>query len=450
MIAMRTQDLARLLTGELIGDDVEFNGANTDTRKLQGGELFIALRGPRFDGHDFIANAGQHGASAVLIEHRVDVDLPGVVVPNTRLAMGTLASHWRHRFQCPLIAVTGSNGKTTVKEMLRAILGKQGRVLSTSGNLNNDIGVPLTLFNLDVEHDYAVIEMGANHPGEIDYLTRIAKPEVALITQCAPAHLEGFGSVEGVANAKGEIYAGLGIDGCAVINADDAYADLWRGLNHNRRQLSFGMNTSADVRAADITLNADGSQSFRLETPLGYADVILPLLGRHNVMNALAAAAAVTALDFTPDLIAAGLADLQPVAGRLTRIAGQDGSILIDDSYNANPGSLKAALDVLVTQPGRPWLVLGDMGELGSAAASLHSAAGEQARAFGVERLYGIGELSRHAVAAFGAGAYHFDNMEALVDQLRNELTEGIALLVKGSRSAQMERVIQALRAEET
>ena len=449
MIAMRTQELAQLLTGELFGDDVEFSGANTDTRKLQGGELFIALRGPRFDGHDFVRNAGEAGARAVLVEHEVDAGLPGVVVPNTRLAMGTLASSWRHRFQCPLIAVTGSNGKTTVKEMLRAILGKQGRVLSTSGNLNNDIGVPLTLFDLDKEHDYAVIEMGANHAGEIDYLTRVAKPDIALITQCAPAHLEGFGSVEGVANAKGEIYAGLGADGCAVINADDAFAELWRGLNSDRRQLSFGLSAEADVRAANMTVSPDDGQSFHLVTPLGDADVSLPLLGRHNVMNALAAAAAVTALDFTPDMIAAGLARLQPVAGRLARVPGQAGSILIDDSYNANPGSLRAALEVLVAQPGRPWLVLGDMGELGGAAESLHGAAGEQARTLGVERLYGIGELSRLAVTAFGAGGQHFDSMEALITRLQDDVADGIALLVKGSRSARMERVIEALRAKE-
>ncbi|MDZ7735343.1 MAG: UDP-N-acetylmuramoyl-tripeptide--D-alanyl-D-alanine ligase [Gammaproteobacteria bacterium] len=367
---------------------------------------------------------------------KLDSICRGVVVPDTRPAMGTLASHWRHRFQCPLIAITGSNGKTTVKEMLRAILGGHGRVLCTSGNLNNDIGVPLTLYELDAEHDYAVIEMGANHPGEIDYLTRVARPDIALITQCAPAHLEGFGSVEGVARAKGEIFDGLGKDGCAVINADDAFADLWRRQNSDRRRLSFGLAADADVRATDIAANHDGGQSFHLITPLGDTDVSLPLPGRHNVMNALAAAAAVTALEFSPETIATGLAGLQPVTGRLIRVPGRGGSVLIDDSYNANPGSLAAALEVLTAEPGRPWLVLGDMGELGSTAAALHSSAGEQARALGVERLYGIGELSRHAVTAFGAGARHFDSMADLIDRLKDDAGEGVVVLVKGSRAA--------------
>ncbi len=210
MITMQTREMAQLLTGELVGDDVEFSGASTDTRQLTGGELFIALRGERFDGHDFLQAAGEAGARAMLVEHAGDATLPGVVVPDTRRAMGTLASSWRQRFRCPVIAVTGSNGKTTVKELLSAILGTAGEVLATRGNLNNDIGVPLTLFGLDEDDDYAVIEMGANHPGEIDYLTRLAQPDVALITQCAPAHLEGFGSVDGVARAKAEIYGGLG------------------------------------------------------------------------------------------------------------------------------------------------------------------------------------------------------------------------------------------------
>ncbi len=449
MIAMRTQELARLLTGELFGEDVQFSGASTDTRSLQKGALFIALRGARYDGHDFVDSAGEAGAHAVLVEQPVTTALPGVVVPDTRLAMGTLASGWRQRFDCPVIAVTGSNGKTTVKEMLRAVLGSCGGVLSTSGNLNNDIGVPLTLFGLDREHAFAVIEMGANHPGEIDYLTRLTRPDVALITQCAPAHLEGFGSIEGVARAKGEIFNGLGSDGCAIINADDAYADLWSGLNSTRQIITFGLSGVADVRATTITQHADGSQSFELTTPLGSADVTLSLLGRHNVMNALAAAATVTALEFTPQAIATGLAGLQTVAGRLTRVAGRAGSLLIDDSYNANPGSLTAALEVLVAQPGRPWLVLGDMGELGSTAGSLHAAAGEQARTLGVERLYAVGELSRHAAEAFGAGAVHFEAMDDLIERLQDDLGEGVVLLIKGSRGARMERVTTALRAEE-
>ncbi len=448
MISMQTAELAQILTGTLTGDDVAFQGALTDTRKIRGGELFIALRGLRFDGHDFAATANSAGAAAMLVDHAPACDLPHVMVPDTRLAMGTLASHWRQRFNMPLIAITGSNGKTTVKEMLRAILGTEGSVLSTAGNLNNDIGVPLTLFDLDSEHDYAVIEMGANHAGEIDYLSRLAQPDVALITQCAPAHLEGFGSIAGVARAKAEIFNGLRPQGCAVINADDPYADLWLEVNHDRGKLCFGLNSNADVRAEDIQVEADASSRFQLVTPAGRAEVRLPLPGRHNIMNALAAAAAATVIGYTPEIIAAGLQQLQPVAGRLARVTGAGGNVLIDDSYNANPASLTVAIEVLVALPARPWLVLGDMGELGHEAEALHYSAGEQARALGVERLYGVGELSRHAVSAFGAGGLHFDTMESLIERLQGDIGSGVAVLVKGSRSARMERVIEALREE--
>lgn len=448
MITMQTTELAQVLAGDRIGGDVGFRGALTDTRQLAGGELFVALRGPNHDGHDFAAQAAAAGAGAVLTERRLDCDLPQVVVPDTRLALGQLAAVWRQRFRMPLVAVTGSNGKTTVKEMLRAILAGNGRVLATAGNLNNDIGVPLTLFNLGPEHDYAVIEMGANHPGEIEGLSRMSRPDVAVITQCAPAHLEGFGSVEGVARAKGEIFSGLGDSGCAVINADDDYADLWCDLNRDRRRLGFGLCDTADVRAAAIHLAPDASSHFQLITPVGQAEVQLPLPGRHNIMNALAAAAAATALGFMPDAIAAGLQTLQPVTGRLARQPGRAGSIVLDDSYNANPASLRAAIEVLVTLSSRSWLVLGDMGELGADARALHTAAGEQARTLGVERLYAIGELSHAAAAAFGSGGVHFTTMEALIKRLLLDIDSGVAVLVKGSRSARMERVIEALRAE--
>ncbi|WP_259053705.1 UDP-N-acetylmuramoyl-tripeptide--D-alanyl-D-alanine ligase [Methylohalomonas lacus] len=448
MIALNTAELAQLLTAQQHGGAADFRGACTDSRQLTGGELFIALRGPNFDGHDFVAAAQSAGASALLVERVLDSELPQVVVPDTRRALGTLAAAWRQRFDLPLIAVTGSNGKTTVKEMLRAILGSAGTVLSTRGNLNNDIGVPLTLYGLGDEHDYAVIEMGANHPGEIDYLSRISQPDVALITQCAPAHLEGFGSIEGVARAKAEIFNGLGPQGCAVINADDDYAGLWQECNSERKRLSFGIDRPADVHADNIHIEADASSRFQLVTPIGQAELRLPLPGRHNIMNALAASAAVTALGFEPAAIAAALAELEPVAGRLARYSGPDGSLLLDDSYNANPGSLAAAIAVVIALPARPWLVLGDMGELGEQAEAMHRAAGEQAHALGIERLYAVGELSRAAVAGFGDGGRHFDALETLIDTLRDELGNGVAVLVKGSRSARMERVIDALTRE--
>lgn len=446
MIRMNTTELALAVGGTAFGAETAFTGAGTDTRKLQGGELFIALRGERFDGHDFLQAARDAGARAVLVEHQDSAALPGVVVRDTRRAMGGLAAAWRGQFSQPLVAITGSNGKTTVKEMLRSILGQCGPVLSTQGNLNNDIGVPLTLFGLDTDYHYAVIEMGANHPGEIDYLTRIAQPDIAVVTQCAPAHLEGFGSIEGVARAKGEIFAALPPHGTAIINADDVYAPLWRQLAGGRRILSFGLVEPADVTAGEVEIRPAGGSRFQLQTPAGEVDIDLPLPGRHNVMNALAAAAAALGLDITAAQIAAGLGNLRAVAGRLVQVEGLAGSTVLDDTYNANPGSLAAALEVLVALPGRPWLVLGDMGELGPQAAELHAEAGRQARSVGVERLYAVGELSRHAAEAFGAGAAHFPDMEALVARLRQDIGAGVVALVKGSRSSRMERAVAALR----
>lgn len=446
MIRMNTTELALAVGGRVFGTETGFNGASTDTRKLQGGELYIALRGERFDGHDFLQAAREAGARAVLVEHQDSAVLPGVVVRDTRRAMGGLAAAWRGRFSLPLVAITGSNGKTTVKEMLRSILAEGGPVLSTQGNLNNDIGVPLTLFGLDTDYHYAVIEMGANHPGEIDYLTRIAQPDVAVVTQCAPAHLEGFGSIEGVARAKGEIFAALPPHGTAIINADDVYAPLWQKLAGTRRGLTFGLAHPADVSAGEIEIQPDGNSRFSLVTPGTEVGIELPLPGRHNVMNALAAAAAALALDITPAQIANGLGNLQAVAGRLVRIAGLGGSVVLDDTYNANPGSLAAALAVLISLAGRPWLVLGDMGELGPQTTELHAEAGRQARAQGVERLYTVGEFSRHATEAFGAGAWHFPTMEALVARLQQDIGADVVVLVKGSRASRMERAVAALR----
>ncbi|MEX2517069.1 MAG: UDP-N-acetylmuramoyl-tripeptide--D-alanyl-D-alanine ligase [Gammaproteobacteria bacterium] len=446
MITMQTHELAQVLNGQSLGDDVVFNGVSTDSRQLHGGELFVALHGENFDGHTFVDRARDAGAAALLLDHEVNTELPAVHVTDTRAALGQLATDWRRRFKLPVVAVTGSNGKTTVKEMLSHILGSKDDVLATQGNLNNDIGVPLTLFRLGAEHKYAVIEMGANHAGEIAGLVQIAQPAVALITQCAPAHLEGFGSIEGVARAKAEIYSGLAANGTAVINADDDYAELWLQLSRGKKQLLFGLQQSADVYAGNINFNADASSQFELVTPAGSADVQLPLAGQHNIMNALAAAAAATALGIATPVIAARLARLQPVAGRLVRVAGRNGSLILDDTYNANPGSLRAALEVLVALPARPWLVLGDMGELGAEAEALHAAAGEQARALGVERLYGVGELSRAAVDAFGAGGRHYSDVDALNAALTEELAAGVVMLVKGSRSSRMERVIAAQR----
>ncbi len=425
--------------------DTAFCGVNTDTRTVRPGELFVALVGPSFDGHDFVAEAAQQGAAGAVVSRAVEADFPLLYVEDTREALGRLAAARRAAFDIPVVGITGSNGKTTIKEMTAAILAQRGAVLATRGNLNNDIGMPLTLLRLADSHRYAVIEMGANHPGEIAYLTGIARPTAAVINNAGPAHLEGFGDVAGVARAKGEIFQGLADGGTAVINADDAYADLWRDATRDRMQLCFGIETTdAQVRAASIAAGAAGTQ-FTLITPQGSVDIALRLPGRHNVMNALAASALALAAGAQPADIKAGLDGLEAVGGRLHAVAGRGGARVIDDTYNANPASLAAALAVLAANAGTRILVLGDMGELGGEASVLHQQAGKQARAAGIDRLYGIGELSRLAVSAFGEGGRHFADHAALAQALLPELGADFTVLIKGSRSSRMERVVEVL-----
>ncbi|MDE2089152.1 MAG: UDP-N-acetylmuramoyl-tripeptide--D-alanyl-D-alanine ligase, partial [Gammaproteobacteria bacterium] len=337
MNGMTLSEAARLIEARHIGADAVFTAVSSDTRNLENGDLFVALRGHSFDGHEFIGQARERGACAAVVSRDLPASLPLLLVADTRLALGRLAAGWRARTDIPVVAVTGSNGKTTVKEMTAAILARRGQVLATRGNLNNDIGVPLTLLRLRPEHRHAVIEMGANHPGEIAYLTRLAQPTVALITNAGPAHLEGFGDVAGVARAKGEIYGGLRREGVAVINADDAHAGLWRELTRKHRVLTFGLNTAADVTVLQAQDQAD--TRVRLQTPAGQVDVALPLPGRHNVMNALAATAAALACGAALQDVKQGLESMQPVSGRLQSHAGPHGARNIDDTYNANPAS---------------------------------------------------------------------------------------------------------------
>jgi len=431
------------LEATMLGSDTEFHGVSTDSRSIDTGMLFIALKGPNHDGHDHVAAALAAGAAAVLVDHPVDVALPQLVVEDTRLALGRLASAWRQELATPLIAVTGSNGKTTVKEMCAAVCSRAGTTLATQGNLNNDIGMPLTLLRLTAEHRYGVIEMGANHPGEIAYLSGLAKPQVAIITNAGSAHLEGFGSIEGVARAKGEIYQGLSSDGVAVINADDTYADLWRGLCIGHRTLTFGLAKPADIGARGLG-DVHGSD-LEILTPLGGFHLELPLPGRHNIMNALAAVGAGIALGIDLEQIAAGLGSLSPVAGRLVTRSGINGATVIDDSYNANPASLHAGLEVLMGCSGQRYLVLGDMGELGENSVDLHSQAGEEAKKMGIERLYATGELSQHACEAFGENGFYFAQQQQLIEALLPQLNDQVTVLVKGSRSSHMERVVEAL-----
>ena len=442
-LALAAQNINALFEGE----DVVFHGCSTDSRNISPGELFIAIKGERFDGHDFLQNARERGAVAAMVRlSETHINLPAIKVSNTREGMGKLAGYWRSRFNIPLIAITGSNGKTTVKEMLVSILGIKAKILATRGNLNNDIGVPLTLFGLGEEHTCAVIEMGANHPGEIRWLSHLARPTVAVITQCAPAHLEGFGSVEGVARAKAEIYEGLDKQGTAVINADDDYADFWKDKIKGLALITFGINKPADVTALPLSgTDSYTNNNFELKTPDGSIEIHLPLLGQHNVMNALAAAACATGIGVSLPAIKQGLEKVKPVKGRLELKTGINNSRIIDDTYNANPVSLSAAIKVLNTFSGKRWLVLGDMGELGTESESLHTLAGEKARENGVEKLFATGELSRLAVKSFGRNAEYFETTDELSEQLLSEIAPDVTVLVKGSRSMQMERVVGRL-----
>ena len=453
---------AQVLGGRLIGEDREFTGVSSDSRKIRSGELFIALRGLNFDGSEFAGVAAQAGAVASLVNavsyqeqlHQAqgDVSQSFLLVEDTRLALGQLAAYWRKQFDIPLVAITGSNGKTTVKEMLAGILreaaGRGDAVLATTGNLNNDIGMPLTLLQLNAQHCYAVIEMGMNHPGEIDYLTRIAVPDVALITNASGAHLEGLGSVEAVARAKGEIFAGLKPHGYAVINADDAHAPLWRSLAGVHPLIEFGLDVNADVSG---TWHPQGyGLQLDVTVPQGMLAANLQVPGVHNALNALAATAAASVLNVPLEKIAAGLEKFSGVAGRMQRKVARHGATLIDDTYNANPASMRAAIRVLgqisAGKPGgKRLLIMGDMGELGDNAAALHAEIGGEARRAGIERLYALGNLSINAVREFGSGARHFERIEDLREALEKELDAATTVLVKGSRFMKMERVVEFL-----
>ena len=443
MIKMNISDAAAALSLQRTGEDVTFSGCSIDSRTVRAGEMFIAIHGEKFDGHDFLGQAADNGAVAALVEKGTTDILPSLCCKDTRYTMGQLASYWRNQFSIPVIAITGSNGKTTVKEMLTAILSVHASVNYTRGNLNNDLGVPLTLFGLGSEHQYAVVEMGANHPGEIARLCEIARPTVAVITQCAPAHLEGFGSIAGVARAKGEIYAGLEQDGIAIINADDEFAGFWQENNLHKKRLTFGLSRPADVTAVKTTTSA--LNSFVLKTAEEHIEIDLPLPGDHNIANAAAAATCAIALRIPLSQIKEGLENIKPVKGRLQLKTGPASSRIIDDTYNANPGSLLAAIRVLKSLPGKHWLVLGDMGELGLEQEKLHEEAGYQARQAGVERLFAVGDLVKHTVSGFGKGAERFENHEVLISKLLEQIDADVNLLVKGSRSMKMEQVVEAL-----
>ena len=444
---MRLSEAAAMLDVPFNGADADVLRVSTDSRSILPGDLFIALRGDTFDGGTFAAQALQQGAVGVVLDHTQASEISSALrVDDTRLALGKLAAAWRARFSLPVVAVTGSNGKTTVKEMLAAILrveaGSDAAVLHTEGNLNNDIGLPLMLLRLRETHQFAVFEMGMNHAGEIDYLTQLAHPDVAVVNNAMTAHIEFLGSVENIARAKGEIFNGLSGAGIAVFNADDPHAWLWRGLNAQRSVTDFGLTQLAAVRGE--YQSTDYGSAMTLVLPNATLELELQVPGEHNVMNALAAAAAAFALDVSHRSIVAGLSGFAGVKGRMERKAALHGSTFIDDTYNANPDSVKAALTVLAKHVGKKVLVLGDMGELGADAAAMHAQIGLAARDAGVDRLLLLGDLTRETAGAFGAGAMHFERIQELLAELENELTAETTVLVKGSRFMKMERVVQS------
>jgi UDP-N-acetylmuramoyl-tripeptide--D-alanyl-D-alanine ligase len=448
--------LAKTVRGKLHGPDAPFDSVSTDTRSLQSGQLFFALKGGSKDGAMFLSEAVRRGAVGAVVNARQDAAIAQVEVRDTKLALGDFARAWRQNFAIPLVGVTGSNGKTTVKEMIAAILRAQfgsapDVVLMTWGNLNNEIGLPVTLLWLNATHRAAVIEMGAGRPGDIAYLAGIAAPTVAVVTNAGRAHLAGFGSVEDVAATKGEIFEAVTAQGTAIINRDDRFFASWWARSHGRRRVTFGLHPTADFRAEDIgeALGPDGAElTFRLIAPAGDRVIRLPMAGQHNVTNALAAAAAAAAAGAAPSAIVTGLAGVRNVPGRLRQVPGRNRITLFDDTYNANPGSVRAAIQFLAAQRGDRLLVLGDMAELGPGSQTLHQEIGALARTAGIQRLICTGSDSRAAVQAFGPDAEWHESLPALVTSVVSKLHPGLVVLVKGSRCMAMERVVQALSAE--
>jgi UDP-N-acetylmuramoyl-tripeptide--D-alanyl-D-alanine ligase len=450
MIAWSVNELARIAQGDARGNDACFSSISTDTRTLKPGALFVALRGDNFDGHNYVSAAAQAGAAVALVDQPLSVDVPQVVVPDVLAALSSFAREWRRQFNIPVIGVTGSNGKTTTKELLGSILSQIGPCLITRGNLNNHIGVPVMLLEINAAHRFAVIEMGANHQQEIAHLMSIAEPTIGIVTNAGAAHLEGFGSLDGVAQGKGEMFRGLPSDGVAVINADDVYAPMWRDTRTAECVYTFGLEQPADFTAQNVQ-TAGNTGDFRIDfdlvTPVDTRPAMIALAGLHNLRNALGAAAASFAAGASVDDIVAGLAAMRKVAGRLEFKPAIHGAFLVDDSYNANPSSLKAGLDAFRSFTGERWLVLGEMRELGAGTDELHAEVGRYAKQTGVSRMFAVGESARHAVAAFGADAQWFADTDALTSAAKTDLKAGVAVLIKGSRANRLERVAAALAA---
>lgn len=449
MASMSLSQINSVLAGERFGEDVRFAQVSTDTRTLQQGDLYVALVGENFDGNRFVAQAFEKGACAAIVSTQVQASKPLLQVADTTIALGQIARLNRQASRARVVAVTGSQGKTTVKEMIASILSVGHRVLVTRANLNNHIGVPLTLLALGDEHEYAVVELGASGLGEIAYSVNLTMPHVAVLTNAAATHIEGFGDVAGVVRTKGEIIDGLMTGGVAVLNADDEHFSVWAQRAQGKRMVSFGLSSQADYYASAIRLANDGSSEFTLHGPQLQLDIRLALAGEHNVRNAVAAAAAALAAGAGDEQVKLGLARVQPVSGRMNWLRSATGAHLIDDSYNASPSSFRAAIDVLATLPGRRILIVGDMGELGAQSEQAHIELGQYAKQNGVHCLWATGPLCALSAEAFGEGAHHFATQDDLLARAQQELCDGDVALVKGSRSAAMDRVIEQLKMEE-
>ena len=443
------EEAARTVAGSLVGEDRPYGAVSTDSRTLPAGALFVALKGPNFDGGEFVAAAAERGAVGALVEKpAAGAPIAQIVVPDVLGALQRLSSAWRASFAIPVVGVGGSNGKTTAKEMTAAILSRVGTCKATRGNLNNHAGVPVTLMRLEPSHRSAVVEMGANRIGDVAELVRLARPTVGFITNAGAEHLEGFGDLDGVARGEGEMVSGLDEGATAIINADDAYADYWRAAAARARAVTFGVRAAADFAALDAVQAIERGEfvtRFTLRCPLGERAIVLKAGGAHNISNSLGAAAAAAAAGASLDDIAAGLQDFRPVSGRLQLKAGLRGSWIIDDSYNANPSSVRAGLDVLRSVSGNTWLVLADMAELGGHTADSHAELGRYARDCGVKRLFAFGPESSRAAETFGSGAEWFLDADSLIRRLQAEIASGVTVLVKGSRVNRLERVVQAL-----
>ncbi|WNO60320.1 UDP-N-acetylmuramoyl-tripeptide--D-alanyl-D-alanine ligase [Rheinheimera sp. MMS21-TC3] len=451
MISLSCQDITQIVQGRLVGADAIITSVSTDSRNISPGQLFIALKGPNFDAANFVADVKAQGAAAVIVERPVAVEISQIIVADSRVALGQLAAAVKAKLGLASVAVTGSAGKTTVKEMIAAILSRSGSVLATKGNFNNDIGLPLTLLELTQQHKYAVLELGANHQGEIAYTTALAKPDVAIITNVAASHLEGFGSIAGVATAKAEIFTGLTTNGVAIIPADSEFTEFWLQRLNGVKVLQFSSsqhsNQQADYYASQITLALDGCAQFILHSPQGQIAVKLALPGKHNINNALAAAAASICLGASLADVQLGLANMKAVKGRTNILQLSPKLRIIDDSYNANVESVKAAIDLLASYSGTQILVLGDMGELGPDARLYHQEVGLYAKKAGINLLFTLGVLSNSASDLLQQQGAHFSSRQALVSRLLATINEQqkVTLLVKGSRSAKMELVVQDL-----